>query len=303
MTSVELRPPKSLSPSGIANFEKCPLSYWLDVTIKPIEPVTLPSAVLGTFVHSVLEFVYKLPDKERDIDHARLLARDAYDLITQTPQFASLHFTEDQAKAFRWQGWELIQKYFALENPKEVNAVGMELWVRSKIGDVTIRGIIDRLDIVNGTIEIADYKTGKVPNPRYAQDRMHAMHIYSLLTEKILGVRPEKLKLLYLAGPKMVEATPTTRSTNKTEKHILSVTDQIMSRCLQGGFEPTPNKLCDWCGWKESCPAWGGNLDLLIETSRLTGALKVGAPLRPVDEEPPPSDETEASVCGQRVVA
>ena len=70
--------------------------------------------------------------------------------------------------------------------------LGVELRARaSRAGGVTIRGIIDRLELdADGELVVTDYKTGSAPSEGWEQKSMAGVHIYSLLCERMFGRRP-----------------------------------------------------------------------------------------------------------------
>ena len=60
-----------------------------------------------------------------------------------------------------------MDNYFALEDPNEVTPVGIELILEARLGDVRLRGILDRLDRTpEGELVVVDYKTGRAPVAR-----------------------------------------------------------------------------------------------------------------------------------------
>ena len=41
----------------------------------------------------------------------------------------------------------LIDRYFEMEDPTTVREIGLELWMEAEVGALTLRGIIDRLEL------------------------------------------------------------------------------------------------------------------------------------------------------------
>ncbi len=94
----------------------------------------------------------------------------------------------------------LIEKYFAMEDPTRVREIGLELWMEAPVGDLTLRGIIDRLELdADGELVVTDYKTGRAPSGNYEQKSLAGVHFYSFLCEAVFGKRPAKIRLMYLA--------------------------------------------------------------------------------------------------------
>ena len=84
----------------------------------------------------------------------------------------------------------LIDKYFAMEDPTAVREIGLELWMEAPVGHLTLRGIIDRLELDDdGELVVTDYKTGRAPTGNYEQKSLAGVHFYSFLCEAVLGKR------------------------------------------------------------------------------------------------------------------
>ena len=72
-----------------------------------------------------------------------------------------------------------------------MNPIGLELKLEARLGDLRVRGIIDRLDLdADGELVVTDYKTGSVPGERYEGKSLAGVHIYAMLCEQMLGRRP-----------------------------------------------------------------------------------------------------------------
>ena len=63
------------------------------------------AAVLGTFVHQILEDLLSLDPNERSIDAARAVARKLWDETRNDDDFLSLSLSQDQTTSFKWNAW------------------------------------------------------------------------------------------------------------------------------------------------------------------------------------------------------
>ena len=53
-----------------------------------------------------------------------------------------------------------------MEDPTAVRDIGLELRLEAQVGALTLRGIIDRLELdAEGGLVVTDYKTGRAPAP------------------------------------------------------------------------------------------------------------------------------------------
>jgi putative RecB family exonuclease len=69
-----------------------------------------------------------------------------------------------------------------MEDPQQVHEIGLELRLEVAVGDLTLRGIIDRLELdADGGLVVTDYKTGRPPNINHEQGRLGGVHFYAFL--------------------------------------------------------------------------------------------------------------------------
>ena len=91
-----------------------------------------------------------------------------------------------------------------------------------------LRGIIDRLDrLPDGAFVVVDYKTGRAPSERYEQGKLLGVDTYSLLCERVLGVRPVAVRLLYVGEGIAITCTPSDQSTRFIEQKVGAVWQTI----------------------------------------------------------------------------
>lgn len=261
--------PKGLSPTAIEKYENCPLSYFFAQIEKLPDPKGEP-ALVGTFVHKVLEDLFARDPQARLLDEARLIAKAEFPAFAASSDFAELGLDAPGVAAFKKRCWSMIEGYFALEDPRTVQPEGMERWVRSPIAGAPVRGIIDRLDRVADKLIIADYKTGKAPDKRWVADKFKAMKVYAACLHAETGELASELRLLFLAKP--IEHTLEVSADTLTEVHerVDRVWTKINTDCARGEFQATPNNLCNWCAAKAYCPAQGGSISDGIAVAQAT---------------------------------
>src|SRR5206468_2540742 len=113
-----------------------------------------PAAVRGTVVHAVLERLFDLPAGERTLEAARSLLRPQWAAMTEAePELATLFPDDDGAALAAWLGSadELLERWFALEDPTRLEPAERELYVETTLDDgLVLRGYVDRLDVAPG---------------------------------------------------------------------------------------------------------------------------------------------------------
>lgn len=290
--------PSAMSPSGTGKYHNCPLSYYLSNIAKVPEPSSV-AACVGTFTHHVLELVMARPPAERTVEQARELAKHVWDITLRgadaledpdedatrsangdRDDFASLGLDEDQQRDFRWRAWRAVASYFQIERPDDVTVVSVEQRIAGNVAGVPARGIIDRLERINGRLVVADYKTGKAPRLGSAHWRMPQLATYARLVEAVFEELPSALRLIHLdqnapgtAEPNavIVEVKATKSMLGKADSWLNEAWDGIHTDMDRGEFDATPNRLCDWCHHKPNCPAWGGDVGVALLDAKKPG--------------------------------
>jgi putative RecB family exonuclease len=260
--------PASLSPSKISTFKDCALAFRLSAIDKVPEPPS-PWTVKGTLVHRALELLFwEEPAGRRTRGAAAAYLDAAWAEVRSDPEFTALGLSSAEESEFYAGAEILVQNYFTLEDPNTINAIGTEVMLQAELGGVTLRGIIDRLDLTpDGELIVVDYKTGRAPKIAYENSRLGGVQFYSFLCERVLGRRPKHIQLLHLAEPVAIISTPTEQSTRGLEQRATAVWKAIERACEREDFRPKPSTLCDYCAYKPMCPAWGGSLENVVPIS------------------------------------
>ena len=243
----------------MSSFTDCALAFRFSVIDRLPEPPSLP-ATKGTLVHAALERLFCLEPAERHLAAALTCLDQAIDGIRLDPEFTGLALDDDAEQAFFDDAEAMVRRYFELEDPTTITPIGIELKLEAAIGDLRLRGIIDRLELDDdGGLVVTDYKTGKVPGERQERSKLGGVHFYAYLCEKNFGRRPARVQLLYLSKPEALLTTPSEQSTRALERKVSAVWAAIERSCSSEDFRPRPSRLCDWCAFQAWCPAFGGD--------------------------------------------
>jgi putative RecB family exonuclease len=247
--------PRSLSPSKVSQFQSCGLKFRYEA----IDGLSSPGSfatLKGTATHKALEMLFMLPPADRTQEAALGYLELAIEEARQEAERDSIEIDEGR---FGSDCRSFVRKYFEMEDPTEVNAVGLELMVEVSLGKTIVRGIIDRLDQdEDGNLIVVDYKSGRVPMERFQKSSLMGVNFYAYLCREIFGRLPVEVKLLYLSKPAVISMRPTERSVNAIEKKALAIWRAVERACDRNDFRPSKGKLCDFCPFKPFCPEWGG---------------------------------------------
>jgi putative RecB family exonuclease len=257
---MSLALPIALSPSKVASFKDCALAFRYRAIDRLPEPPS-PHAAKGTLVHRALELLmWEVPAGRRTLPVALdKLDRARLDVLGRG-EYEGLDFGDQTEAEFLADAETLVRNYFRLEDPNEVQVVGTEVFVSVQVGSLTLRGIIDRLDLdSSGEFVVTDYKTGRAPGESREQPRLGGVHFYAFVCEQLLGRRPARVQLLHLREPVAISTAPSEQSVRGLRQQAQAVWDAIELACAEEDFRPQPGTLCPQCAYRPYCPAVGGD--------------------------------------------
>jgi putative RecB family exonuclease len=252
--------PTSLSPSKVSTFKDCALAFRFSAIDKLPEPPSLP-ATRGTTVHRALELLFLEQPEERTPAKAQECLAAALEEMSAHEDYLGLELDDAGAADFAATASRMVERYFTLEDPRTIQPIGLELMLSTQLGSLTVRGIIDRLELdADGELVVTDYKTGRAPSQAQEQSRLGGVHFYSLLCERVLGKRPARVQLLYLGDqPQVITTTPSEQSTRGVARKVEAIWSAVERACEREDFRPRTSALCGWCSFKAFCPAFGGD--------------------------------------------
>ena len=258
-----LEVPAHLSPSSINMFRSCPQKYKLAYVDKIKEPPKW-HLHLGSFVHEVLEHLYALPAADRTVDALRTIAKTRWEEHGWIAKVESLDEKPGSLGDFKREAFSAMTNLWEIEDPAATHLESLERQVRVDVDGVTMSGIIDRLAADGDAAVISDYKTGKIPNPRFEngsdENKFFQLLAYALMLEALESRPTSRVELLYLTQKKRhtLEVTPSHLAVARGT--IVETREAIDSSATAGDFHCNVTKLCDWCHYKSTgdCPAFAG---------------------------------------------
>jgi putative RecB family exonuclease len=245
---------ETLSPSRAGDFKVCPQLF----KFKAIDKIEVPPTVYqarGTTAHLALQRLFDDPAGERTPERLYDLFRQAW-VELKTIEFPDLFDTIDEERAWGIESLDILANYFAVEDPADFDPLDRELDMLEEIGDLTIRGILDRMEERHDGIVITDYKTGKAPPERYALPAFFALKIYALLIRNRMGRTPVALRLMYLNGPTVYEIPVNDHQLDAMERQLAALWTAIERAMATDTFPARRNSLCGWCSFQDRCPAF-----------------------------------------------
>jgi putative RecB family exonuclease len=251
--------PQSLSPSRVQGFLSCPMQFRFASIERLPEPPSIHTT-RGSLVHRALELLFTAPAPARTPARLAASVEAALDEYRVHADLVDLALDDEQLAAFEQECRDLAMNYLRMEDPTTVHDVGVELRLEATVGSLTLRGIIDRLDLdADGELVVTDYKTGRAPSTNYEQQSLAGVHFYSFLCTEVLGRRPRAIRLMYLRTGETITTTPSDQSVRFLTTRTQAVWKAVETACRTGDFRPRQSSLCTGCAFRDWCPAFGGD--------------------------------------------
>jgi putative RecB family exonuclease len=255
------RPEWSLSPSRALDFKNCALLYRFRVIDRLPEPPSLDAA-RGTVVHGVLERLFDLPAVERTIAAAGADVEPGWQsILADEPDLAALVADAPGGlEALVSSTRELLDSYFALEDPKRLEPADREVLVETTLpSGIHLKGFVDRLDrSPAGDLRVVDYKTGRSPSEAFEGKALFQLRFYALVLWRSTGVLPRLLRLYYLRDREVLDYQPDEGDLTGLERQLDAIASAIEKARETGDWRHKASKLCNWCSCQSLCPEFGG---------------------------------------------
>ena len=171
---------KGFSPSSLTNYIRNPIDFYSEkiLGIKNTEDVeeTIAANTLGTIIHNTLEKFYKSYEGQfLTVENVKIMLSSIESAVTK--QFQQIYKKGDISKGKNLIIFEIAKRYISnflqaeielLKNGNTLKIIAIEVDNSIAINipelkyPVILKGKVDRVDELNGTTRIIDYKSGKV---------------------------------------------------------------------------------------------------------------------------------------------
>jgi len=248
---------KKFSPSKLDCYKECPKRYQYRYVDRISRARKTGATVLGTSVHSALEFLYErlragarpsLEDVLAEGDAA--FARDWDETVSHLGDVPK----EDWGRLVG----ECVRRYYEAHSPfKEDSTVAVEARVGFPIEvagyEYRIEGFVDRLAVAgDGLFEIHDYKTAKSLPPQSKLDEDWQLALYEIAVRtQWPSARSVTLKWHYVRHGQTLTSTRTPEQLARLKGEVAELI-QAIKRDRE--FRPQRGFLCDWCEYRDLCP-------------------------------------------------
>jgi DNA helicase-2/ATP-dependent DNA helicase PcrA len=247
---LQTPPPSSvgdgpLSATAIERYETCPLQYKIE-KLWNVPGEIAASMQFGNAVHTLLR------DYFESLRAGRPKTADEVVELLRVGLAATPFVDPVQRQLYEREGAEQLREFVQrCESGPLPEVIGTERGFEITIGGVRVKGRLDRIDRIAGDrVAIIDYKTGK-PRLQQHADRSLQLSIYALAAREKWNYAAERLAFYNVADNTEVASKREQRHLDDACARVAEVAERIAA----GDFEPTPGFHCNWCAYRNLCPA------------------------------------------------
>ena len=252
------------SHSRIETFKSCPKKFSFQYIEKPeIEEKKGIEAFLGSMVHLALEKLYtdlkftKVNTLEEILDYYEKEWEKNFDL---TIEIVRLDYTPEHYKKM---GKRFLTDYYNKYQPfDQGKTIGLEMEITLKFLDeksnvYNLIGYIDRLVMITEEFfEIHDYKTNAHTKTQEEVDKDNQLALYTIAIKRMYPtVKKVDLVWHFLESGLEMRSSRTEEELDNLEKEIITSIKEIERKTTVNDFSTKESALCDWCSYKQICPA------------------------------------------------
>jgi len=249
------------SHSRLSSFENCPQKFQFRYVLQVPQETEGIEAFVGKRVHEILERLYIFVGRDMLPGLPKVIAR-YHTLFDEHFDADRIRIVKEGMKVddYRRLGVDCITNYYGRHYPFDQDeTLGIERRVVFHLDDEErygLQGIIDRIVRTrDGVIEIHDYKTGAYVPSQKKLDEDRQLALYQIGVAREFGDdAPIRLVWHYVAKNRRCVSERTPEQLDALRAETIELIDRIEA---ERAFPAEKNRLCDWCEFRDICPAWG----------------------------------------------
>ncbi|MFC1622092.1 ATP-dependent helicase [Patescibacteria group bacterium] len=233
--------PKFLSYSQVDTYKTCPLKYKYRYVLS-----------LPTPPNHALSFGITIHDTLRDFHQMQLHQKIPLKKLNEIYEknWHPLGYDDEKHRQVRFEaGKNLLKEYYGRHAEDTVKPVALEKSFNLYIDGVRFFGRIDRIDKIDGGVEIIDYKTGKAKEQKFV-DKDDQVAFYAIAAKEALGMKPKKLTYYFVESGERISTTRTEAQLEDMKKGV----GEVVKKLKGGDFKAKPGMQCEWCDFSSICP-------------------------------------------------
>ncbi|MEK7648547.1 MAG: UvrD-helicase domain-containing protein [Patescibacteria group bacterium] len=240
--------PSTVSFSQLRAFQTCPLQYKYSFLLK-IPTFGRYQFSFGKSIHATLEKFLNRIMEERTVPSLDELLN-----MYKECWIDEWYRSQKEQEEYFAKGSDILERIHGevsdtLPSPRTIER-DFTLKLGTDEDSIILKGKIDRIDDIEGGVEIIDYKTGKSK----AEDALgfhdkEQLIMYQMAAEELLGMNPIKLTYYYVEDGSHVSFLGTAKEKEKTLKNI----EKTVQEMKGSDFKATPGFHCRFCDFKSIC--------------------------------------------------
>ena len=242
------RVPSVLSFSELETYLDCPERYRLrHVVGLPTPPHH--ALTYGSAMHQAVAAFHLATARGEQATESTLL--DSFRRAWSPEGFLSREHEEARFAA----GENALRRFLADQVEDPANVVAVERPFVFAMGELRIRGRMDRIDQTADGAVIVDYKSSDVRDQRKADERARnslQLQVYAMAHEAETAQLPNQMQLHFLDSGVVGHAAPDAARIDKARAKLRLAADGIK----EGRFDPKPDLVaCGYCPFRQICPS------------------------------------------------
>ena len=261
--NLNLYLPSKFSFTQLKDFETCPYMYKMKYILKaPSEGKHFFS--YGTTMHSTLQSFLQQLVREKKYGQSGLFGQaegktqgddglpislDELLNIYEQKWVDDWYNSPEEKNLYFQEGKKALKKFYQNLGGQVPEVKALERSFNLRIGDYTIVGKVDRVDIEKNPenkdnfVSVIDYKTGK-PKEKLTVNDKEQLLIYQIACENVFNEKVEKLIYYYLDGGVKKDFLGSISEKEKLKTKIISIIEEIKT----SDFSPNPGRhFCEYC--------------------------------------------------------
>ncbi len=219
---------------------KCVLLNIFFLTLKENQECFRHPQCFGNIVHGVLED-HVSSTEVLDLEKMKLSFTNHKNILDPNSEInLDLHEA----------GLQILEDFYDIYDGRTFDVYDKEMGFNFVLGNYLIIGYIDRVDVINDTVEIVDYKTGK---REVAQKDIYnnlQLGIYALAASLVFPEKQIKASLHYLRSGRVKSHEYTKEDLERVKQMVVDKINLIVN---DFNFTPTKNeRICFFCDHAKS---------------------------------------------------
>ena len=255
--------PQQYSFTQLRAYQSCPRQYYYSHILKiPLQGK--PVFSYGKTMHLTMQRFFQLiigkaQQKQGDLfdNSSKKKSKDKLSVsLDELLKIYEEYWIDDwysdanSKKKYQDLGRRSLREFYKKVEKKLPEVKYLEKGFNLKVGDYSLKGEIDRVDVLEDGVQIIDYKTGNSKEKLDADDKQQLL-IYQIAYEAVFKEKVKNLKFYYLNDNTEIDFLGKPKDLEKVIDKLIDTIKKINS-C---DFTATPGDwTCKYCDFKDICP-------------------------------------------------